>query len=105
MDNGLIHSTGRRGIKEQILKLREEKLSYRDIAKKLKCSKSTISYHCNNNECEDIGLQTNAITETTRQEIFEFSKTHTVKEAMEHFTLGRTSIKRYKYKKHLHDKL
>ena len=33
-------------MKEQILQLREEGLSYRDIQKKLGCSKGTISYHC-----------------------------------------------------------
>jgi hypothetical protein len=32
--------------KESILKLRKEGLSYNEIAKKLGCAKSTISYHC-----------------------------------------------------------
>ena len=33
-------------MKEEILKLRKEGKSYRQIEKLLKCSKSTISYHC-----------------------------------------------------------
>lgn len=32
--------------KEEILRLREQGLTYRQIAKKLGCSKGTISYHC-----------------------------------------------------------
>lgn len=33
-------------MKDQILNLRKKGLSYNDIQQKLKCSKSTISYHC-----------------------------------------------------------
>jgi len=40
-------TTNNRRIKEDILKLRAEGLSYRDIASTLNCSKSVISYHCN----------------------------------------------------------
>lgn len=36
-----------RKLKDDILKLREEGKSYRDIAFLLNCSKSLISYHCN----------------------------------------------------------
>ena len=34
------------GTKEKILSLHKRGLSYRAIAKKLKCSKGLISYHC-----------------------------------------------------------
>ncbi len=34
------------GLKERILSLRKKGLSYREIEKKLRCSKSLISYHC-----------------------------------------------------------
>lgn len=33
-------------VKNQILNLRKQGLSYNDIQEKLKCSKATISYHC-----------------------------------------------------------
>jgi DNA-binding Lrp family transcriptional regulator len=36
-------------LKEKIIKLRLEGMTYNDIAKELKCSKSTISYHLNSN--------------------------------------------------------
>ena len=38
--------------KEDILKLRSQGLCYREIAKKLGCAKSTISYHCGKNQSE-----------------------------------------------------
>jgi len=38
--------------KDDILRLRKKGLSYRTIAKKLGCSKATISYHCGKNKSE-----------------------------------------------------
>ena len=43
-------------MKEEIIKLRKEGLSYNEISKRLNCAKSTVSYHCSkleeNNEIE-----------------------------------------------------
>jgi len=94
-----LHENGRRGIKEEILQLRNEGYSYRDIQKKLKCSKSTINYHCEKENLLDTGLKVTAVTEKVKEEIYEFTKTNTVKKAIEKFGLGRTTIKRYKFKK------
>ena len=85
-----------RGIKEDILKLRNQGKSYRDIQKILKCSKSTINFHCKNNDLTDTGMKVYPIEPETRKEIAKFTKTHTKKEAMEHFGVGRTTVKRYK---------
>ena len=38
--------------KKEILRLHKKGLSYRTIAKKLGCSKGTISYHCGKNQTE-----------------------------------------------------
>lgn len=38
--------------REDILSLRRQGLSYREIAKSLGCSKATISYHCGQNQSE-----------------------------------------------------
>ena len=35
-------------MKEEIIELRQKGYSYNEIKEKLKCSKSTISYHCSN---------------------------------------------------------
>jgi DNA invertase Pin-like site-specific DNA recombinase len=94
-----LHENGRRGIKEDILKLRNEGYSYRDIQKKLKCSKSTINYHCQNENLTDTGMKVEFVSEKVKEQIYEFTKTNTVKKTMEKFGLGRTTIKKYKFKK------
>ena len=40
------------GLKERILALRDKGLSYREIVKKLKCSKGLIAYHCSKGQKE-----------------------------------------------------
>lgn len=40
-------------LKENILKLRKEGKSYRQIESVLNCSRATISYHCNNAKCNE----------------------------------------------------
>lgn len=99
IDSSKLHETGRRGIKQHILQLRKEGFSYRDIQDKLKCSKATINYHCQNENLTDTGLKVEAVTEKVKEQIYEFTKTNTVKKAMEKFGLGRTTIKKYKFKK------
>lgn len=93
-----LHTTKRRGIKEEILKLRKKGLSYRDIQSKLKCSKSTINYHCKNHDLTDTGLKLFPISQKVKNAIKKFTKTHTKKEAMSEFGVGRTTIKNYKTK-------
>ncbi len=39
-----------KGLKEKILSLKIKGYSFRQIEKKLKCSKSTISYHCSKDQ-------------------------------------------------------
>ena len=43
--------------KEDIIRLRRQKKSYREIEDKLSCSKGTIAYHCKQEGLEDIGLE------------------------------------------------
>ena len=40
------------GMKERILEARRKGLSYREIEKKLKCSKGLIAYHCSKGQKE-----------------------------------------------------
>tara|TARA_R100000008_G_scaffold6250_1_gene3562 strand:+ start:42 stop:284 length:243 start_codon:yes stop_codon:yes gene_type:complete len=40
------------GLKEKIKALRRKGLSYREIAKKLNCSKGLVSYHCSKGQKE-----------------------------------------------------
>ena len=87
-----------RGIKDDILRLRDEGFSYREIADKLQCSKSTINFHCKRHDKTDTGMKVYLIEQEVKDSIKEHTKTHTKKEAMEKFGVGRSTVKRYKTK-------
>jgi len=55
-------------MKEEILELRKLGFSYNEIAKKLNCSKSTISYHCSKIEDNDEKIKSNLNIKNKRQE-------------------------------------
>ena len=55
-------------MKEEILKFRELGFSYNEIKEKLKCSKSTISYHCSKIENNDMKTKKNLIRKNKKQE-------------------------------------
>lgn len=55
-------------MKNEILELRKLGFSYNEIAKKLNCSKSTISYHCSKIENNDEKIKNNLIIKNKRQE-------------------------------------
>jgi DNA invertase Pin-like site-specific DNA recombinase len=55
-------------MKNEILELRKLGFSYNEIAKKLNCSKSTISYHCSKIENNDEKIKNNLKIKNKRQE-------------------------------------
>jgi len=59
-------------MKEQILKLREEGKTYDQIASILKCSKSTISYHCNNDVKNRVILRQNMNRKNKKQALINY---------------------------------
>ena len=68
--------------KKEIIKLRKENKSYNEIVDILGCSKSTVSYHCNN---EGLGEPDNGclkLTEEIKSNVKDFYKKNTVKETI-----------------------
>jgi transposase len=86
----------KRNLKPQILSLRNQGKSYREIQKELSCSKGTINYHCKENELTDIGMKVAPITNDIKSEIADFCMEHTLLEASKHFGLSLSTIKKYK---------
>lgn len=85
-----------RNIKEQILRLRTEGKSYREIEKELNCSRGNVWFHCNKHGLTDTGKKKHAIDKKTKKQIAKFCKTHTSKEASEFFKLSIQTIKNYR---------
>lgn len=84
------------GLKEKIVELRKQKLTYNEIAKRLNCAKSTISYHCRNEGIDDIGLKLVAIDKSVAKQIKSFTRKNSLNEAVKHFGLSKTTIQKYK---------
>jgi len=79
--------------KKEILKLRNEGKTYSEIKEILGCSKSTISFHCKNNELG--GLVFNKISELVRLEMNEFYQNHSIDETSLKFNVSAGTVKNY----------
>ena len=86
----------RRNLKPQILTLRNQGKSYREIQRELNCSKGSINYHCKENDLTDIGMKVTPVDNSIKSEIAEFCKEHTLSEASNFFKLSLSTIKKYK---------
>lgn len=85
-----------RNLKSEIVQMRNDGLSYRQIQKELQCSKGTINYHCKKLELVDTGKKLYPLSKEHKQQIMEFCKTNSIKDAVKHFNLSLSSIKKYK---------
>lgn len=82
-------------MKEEIIKLRLNGLSYSKISKKLGCSKSTISYHC---KSLNINESFNKITDDIIEDIqTDRNKGLTIKKLSNKYNISESSVKRLTY--------
>lgn len=83
-------------LKEKIIFMRKNGASYYEIQMELKCSKSTISYHCKD---LDVDFSTKKIDNDLIQEAVEYYKTHTLKETSSKFNISISTLKKHVQKK------
>ena len=76
-------------LKEKILELRSDGKNYNEISVLLDCSKSTVSFHCNNNNLGGnfVSKQRAKLTNIEIEELNQFYKDHTIEECMVKFNL------------------
>lgn len=86
----------KRNLKNQILTLRNQGKSYREIQKELICSRGTINYHCRENELTDIGMKIPPVDTELKSQIADYCKDSTLADASKHFGLSLSTIKKYK---------
>lgn len=80
--------------KEDIIRLRKQGESYREIENELDCSKGTVAYHCKQAGLEDIGKKNN-ISEKKKAKIREYRKSHTSSETARKFDVSRASVEKH----------
>jgi IS30 family transposase len=85
-----------RQIKNEILSLREQGKTYNQISKQLNCAKSTINYHCKKYDLTDIGYKNFQVDSETAQRIYDFCQENIIDNAVKHFSLSKSTIKKYK---------
>lgn len=84
-----------KGLKCKIIALRDKGFSYREIEKKLRCSKSLIHYHCKK---ENKTVRNGRILKFDKEKIKPlnvFYKTHTTKETADEFGISVGTVKKY----------
>jgi len=85
-----------KNLKLPILDLRRDGKSYREIAKKLNCSKGTINYHCAKYGLLDTGKKRFPIPEELKKQIAVFCETHTCSQGEKIFSVSLSTIKKYR---------
>jgi DNA-binding CsgD family transcriptional regulator len=85
-----------RQLKHQVLTLRAEGKSYREIQKQLNCSRGTVNYHCKENDMTDTGLKVHPLSKELKIQIAEFCKNNTSAKASQYFGLSLSTIKKYR---------
>lgn len=86
-------------LKNEIIKLRLEGKTYDQIKELLNCSKSTISYHCKNNNINDNGIK--KLTNDEIDKMNEYYLTHTITETAMFFGVSESTVKNKVTNKHV----
>jgi hypothetical protein len=81
--------------KDEIIRLRKQGKSYREIESELDCSKGTIAYHCKRERLEDTGMKNEPIDNEKEKKIGQYYKDHTGKETAKKFNVSERSVHKY----------
>lgn len=84
-------------MKNKILELRKNGVSYNEIQKKLGCSKSTISYHCTRN---NLSTPIKKIKDDVIENIKNYSEKLTIKDVSKKFNISESTVKKYSISKY-----
>lgn len=86
----------KRHLKTDIIQLRSEGKSYREIEKILNCSRGTINYHCKIVGMVDTGKKRYAFDNDMKKSIAEYCKNHTLKDTARAFKISLSTVNNYK---------
>lgn len=86
----------KRNLKNDIIQMRNEGKSYREIQKILNCSKGTINYHCRLIGLVDTGKKKYALDNNMKKSIAEYCKNNSLLDTAKAFKLSISTINNYK---------
>lgn len=81
--------------KDDIIRLRKQGKSYREIEDELECSKGTVAYHCKQAGLEDIGKKVEEISDKKKKAIRETYREKTAKETAEIHGVSESTVQKY----------
>lgn len=81
--------------KEDIIRLRKQGKSYREIENKLGCSRGNISYHCKQEGLEDIGKKQKEVSDEKKEKIRKYYKNHTGEQTAKRFDVSESTVQKY----------
>jgi len=82
--------------KQDIIRLRKEGKSYREIENELDCSKGTVAYHCKQAGLEDTGKKQQKISKEKERKINSLRKSgETVSAVAENLGVSKTTVVKY----------
>jgi DNA-binding CsgD family transcriptional regulator len=90
-------------LKEKIIKLRKNGLSYKQIESELRCARSTIQYHCKNEGLNENLSQPNRLNDKLILKIKEEYRTRTAKQIAEKYEISKNVV--YKYCKNINKRI
>lgn len=82
-------------MKNDILKLREEGLTYNEIVNKLGCSKGIVSFHCRKNGVNRFDNSVNLSNDIVKNLQIEYDNGNTLKQLSVKYNVGRHIIRKY----------
>jgi DNA-binding CsgD family transcriptional regulator len=86
----------KRNLKNEIVRLRCDGKSYREIQKILTCSRGTINYHCKNVGMVDTGKKVYALDNDMKKSIAEYCKNHSLVATAKAFKISISTVNNYK---------
>ena len=86
----------KRNLKQEIIQMRNEGKSYREIQKILGCSRGTINYHCRITGMVDTGKKLYPVDNDLKKSIAEYCKNHSLIATAKAFKLSISTINNYK---------
>lgn len=87
-------------MKNEVIRLRSQGMTYKEITKSLGISKSTISFHLGNTDLKGrLDKIDTKITKNLVEKLKEYYKNHTIEECVVRFGISRSSVIKYTERK------